>query len=180
MKKAFTLIELLVVVLIIGILASIALPQYQKAVEKSKAMTMISLIKPIAQAAELYYINNGTAPTNFDTLDVSLSPEQKEKLACANVRTCENEDFGIELYTNTLNMKGVVVLKTAGKYRGAGFVIFYDNGTDTKQYTRGGLYCYERAQGVNIFNLTRGDYCKKIFGGTLFSSNLNANIFSLP
>ena len=56
--RAFTLIELLVVVLIIGILAAIALPQYQKAVERARAAEAVTRISQLEKAIDLWKLTN--------------------------------------------------------------------------------------------------------------------------
>ena len=55
----FTLIELLVVVLIIAILSAIALPQYQKAVERSRSMEAITVLKALRNKQELCFLEYG-------------------------------------------------------------------------------------------------------------------------
>ena len=77
MKKGFTLIELLVVVLIIGILAAVALPKYQNAVNKSRMVEGMSVLRKIIQAQQIHQAANSTDEwtNDIDALGLGLPSE---------------------------------------------------------------------------------------------------------
>lgn len=91
MKKGFTLIELLVVVLIIGILAAVAVPQYEKAVEKSRSAEALTNLRSIVQSMQLYKMANGQPTQKIEDLDVIPNGEKIDD------RTIKLKDFKYDI-----------------------------------------------------------------------------------
>ena len=71
-NKGFSLIELLAVVLIIGILSSIALPQYRRSIQRAESVEGLTHTKAILEAAMRYYAAYDSYPEKLQGLDVAF------------------------------------------------------------------------------------------------------------
>ena len=160
----FTLIELLVVVLIIGILAAIALPQYEKAVEKSRASQALTIIKSFLNAQHLYYMANGTYTDSLDDLDISM-PWTGTKQWFQGVPAQSNGEWSLQ--TNS-HFYAVYVGRISGPYKGGGFMAAYKGNSQLPQANKN--YCVERTSGGVVYEGEAGSYCEKVMGAK-FSNN---------
>ena len=179
LSQGFTLIELLVVVLIIGILAAVAVPQYQKAMEKSKAVEALSLLKTLQQTYDTYYLANGTYPTNWEQLDVQISWTGNEKYINVSYDPSKsNEDWAVQLHHGG-SWKGISIGRISGPYQGAGFIYLYQCGeaTDVPLHQ---ILCVESRNSSKPFNKQPGDYCQKIFNAPSRPQTHMEKYFTLP
>ena len=182
-RLGFTLIELLVVVLIIGILAAVALPQYQKAVEKSRAMQAMTLVKSLGQAAETYYLANGTLPTKFDQLDVDIPAdwtgnEKFYNTGILDVRS--NAEWSVVMEKQSNDLWAIHMGQLTGNYKGSGFSYYLFWPTTFAHVPEHQVLCIETKTYSNyVFSKTPGDFCEKIFqGNQVWDSGLR--LYTLP
>ena len=72
-RRGFTLLELLIVVVIIGILASIAIPKFANTKEKSYLATMKSDLRNLVTAQESYLSDQYTYASTISNLTYNVS-----------------------------------------------------------------------------------------------------------
>ena len=179
-SKGFTLIELLIVIIIIAVLISFAIPQYEKSVWISRNAQLKNAVNSVQKAQRVFFMKNGQMAASFDALTLSLPLKVKKTNAGINSNVCqlivrkgagvlEGENFIVVLNGNSSTSGSIVAVYTKGKYKCNGFMwgVWSQNPT-----------CIEARNGTS--DIKKGRFCEDLEGATFSLNSSGWDRFNLP
>jgi type IV pilus assembly protein PilE len=122
-RKGFTLIELLVVVLIIGILAAMGIPQYFKAVERSRVSEATNIFSNIKNAQERFYSRKLNYTNSWDDIDITV--KNASGTDCTGTTVCTLKYFNISIVGNSNSGYTINATRLANTQRYGAYTISY-------------------------------------------------------
>ena len=125
----FTLIELLVVVLIIGIFAAVAVPQYQRAVSKSRYVQVMTSANAVAAAALVYKMANGSYPSSLEDLDITLPGTLS-----ADKRSVSLNGYACRLFMESVAMDSVLCQRGTSGNQYVGYRVLFGGVRDGQRF----------------------------------------------
>ena len=171
-KQGFTLIELLVVVLIVGILVSVAVPQYQKAVAKTKLSQALMFAKTLKNAEEWYYLANGVYTVNLEALPIDIGEYSGSPHQSGNSIKVTQPNYNVEVsingYGSDNNRVTIYLRNDQSLLHG---IVYY---LDVKGYTRkiAGVLCFGENDIYKQACVAMGGVRKGFVGGRAFAYQL--------
>ncbi|MCG2711173.1 MAG: type II secretion system GspH family protein [Candidatus Omnitrophica bacterium] len=139
-RRGFTLVELMIVTIILGLLATIALPNYARSTERAKCSQAIQILKTMRSAALSFFSDNQTfAGITVQGLENQVGARFFSGDAAANAAANENNDWYYSIPTTTSTSLQLQATRRRGPHENT-VMTLTDDITAGKQELWGGSY----------------------------------------